>query len=290
MQTEPNTASLAAQIQALVARLRDQRAVLTNERSTLDAERAELLAAPLSRDDSKALMVEYIDRQAATWNDTARWRDVFRELTYPNRYPLRSAHVRPGVGEVEPIGLADYDQIASGDSRSVLGFDGLRLISGFFDGLRLTDGALFALLGDQLKPKLCELFDRFYPEPLAIDAKRIGPPVAERRVRLEAIDERLGEIAAAVALIDQEASEVNADLTPLSPPKPVKASEPTPARERGKRKYTPGVVQQITGLSYAELARLQDLRPLPTDPDRVGEVFYCADEVERWAQAKNKRR
>ena len=290
MQDQTETATLAQQIRAHVSRLTVARGLLTAERSLLESERETLLSAPLNRDDTTALMCEWIDLQAAAWNDSARWANVFHELTYPNRAPMRSLNLRPDVGEVEPVSLRDFDAVVSGDGRaSVIGSDGFRFITGMSGHMRLSDGALFALFGDQLKAKYSELFDRFYREPLSIDAQRIGPPIAERRARLEAIAARVGEIAAAVAAIDEQAREVNADLEPARAEAPPPVQQAAPASAGSVvRKYKPGVVQQITGMGHAELLRCTELRPLPVDPDRVGEIFYDAAEVERWMRKHGK--
>lgn len=205
---------LAKQLNTFIASLRDKRGALVRERKALEDERDSLLSATLNRADTKALLLGYIDQQAAAWNDAARWREVFDELTYPDRYPGRHVTTRLDVGRVEPMSLRDFDAILSGDkqARSAIIGEGFPLITAKADFRRLCDGALFALFGDQLKAKLSELFERFYCGPIPMDAKRIGPPVAERRQRLESIRTRLVEIDGELAKIDSEARELSTDL------------------------------------------------------------------------------
>lgn len=278
---------LAKQLNTFITGLRDKRGALVRERDTLETERESLLSATLSRADTKALLLGYIDQQAATWNDAARWREVFDELTYPDRYPGRHATTRPDVGRVEPMNLRDFDAILCGDkgARATVIGDGFPLIAAKADFRRLCDGALFALFGDQLKAKLSDLFDRFYSGPIPMDAKRIGPPVAERRQRLEVIGKRLAEIAGELTKIDSEARELSADLSEPTPaPARPQAKPVTPAANRGERRYSAADVQTLTGLSFRELRELADLRPLPPSAG-FGEGWYCAAETEHWLRS-----
>ena len=206
-----NLKDLAQQVQTAINALRAKRDALNNECAMLEAERETLLSAPLNRDDSRSLLLAYMDARAAEWLSACQWPAVFEEITYPNRYPGAHHAARPGIGKTAPMSLRDFDAIASGDrsATATIG-EGFALVGGKSGFLRLCDGALFALFGDQLKPKMVELFDRFYTPPLPEDAKRIGPPIPERRARLEAIAARIAEIRAAVAEIDNERRQISA--------------------------------------------------------------------------------
>lgn len=203
--------TLAAQLRAEVARLSATRAELITERNALTEERELLLNAPLNRDDTKSFMLAYVDMMAEKWNAAANWPSAIRDLTYPNRYPLRNMANRPGINEVAPLSFAEHEKILSGDksaASSVLGSDGLPLVSAKFDGFRLNDSQIFALFGDLLKTKLAELFERFYTPPLAVDACRIGPPITERRARIAAIEQQLASLAERIAEIEKACSEL----------------------------------------------------------------------------------
>lgn len=207
-----NLKDLAQQVQSAINALRAKREALNNECAMLESERETLLSAPLNRDDSRSLLLAYMDARAAEWLSACQWPAVFEEITYPNRYPGAHHAARPGIGKTAPMSLRDFDAIASGDrsaTATIVG-EGFALVGGKSGFLRLCDGALFALFGDQLKPKMVELFDRFYTPPLPEDAKQIGPPIAERRARLEVIAARLEEIRAAVAEIDTERRQISA--------------------------------------------------------------------------------
>ncbi len=41
-------------------------------------------------------------------------------------------------------------------------------------------------------------------------------------------------------------------------------------------------------MAYGELVRCTELRPIPTAPERAGEIFYDAAEVERWLRKHGK--
>lgn len=118
-----------------------------------------------------------------------------------------------------------------------------------------------------------------------MDAKRIGPPIAERRQRLEVIGARLAEIAAEVGRIDGEASELSADLSAPSPvPAPATPKTFTPAANRGSRRYSTGEVQQLTGHSFNELRKVPELRQIPPSAG-FGEGWYDAAEVEHYLRS-----
>lgn len=207
-----NLKDLAQQVQTAVNALREKRAALASECATLEAERESLMNAPLNRDDSRALLLAYMDRRAAQWVESCRWPEVFEEITYPNRYPGKAFSALQSTGKTAPTNLRDFDAITSGaatELTTIFG-DGLALVQGRSEFTRLCDGALFALFGDLLKPKMIELFERFYFPPLPVDAKHIGPPIAERRARLEAIAARIAEIQAAIAEIDSERRQISA--------------------------------------------------------------------------------
>lgn len=277
------TQDLAAQIRAEVARLAGARAELIAERDALTEERESLLNAPLNREDTKAFMLAYVDMTAAEWIESANWPSALRELTYPNRYPGRPHSGRAGIGEVEPLSLRDHDSVLSGDSSALSTILGgsLKLVNGHADRMRLTDGALFALFGDVLKPKLSELFDRHYPGPLPIDEKRIGPPIAERRARIAEIDQSLSALAERIAEIESSGRELGANL---SAQRPEAARQPQSFRYEPSRQARPYTVEetcQLTGLEAHELRECKTLRPLPHDASRPG-VRYNAEAVRSW--------
>jgi hypothetical protein len=290
----PNGKSaLAAKVREAVESLAAARAMRVAEREALESERDALLDAPLNRDDTKALMLAYADRIAEEWMESANWPRAFRDLTYPDRYPGRAQNRRAGVGEVPPVNLRDFDLVAVGNSAeraTVVGLDGLKLVSGHSTWLRLCDGALFALFADVLKPRLAELFERHYSDPLAIDAGRIGPPIAERRARIAEIETKLSALATEIAEIDSEARELGVNLaetgTGLAGNGP-QAGSSVPVYELNlqTRPFTAAEVSQMTGMEVRELRECASLRPLPPDHDQPG-IRYDANAVRAWIRAR----
>lgn len=287
--TPNGKSSLATQVRVAVEALAAARAQHVAEREALETERAALLDAPLNRDDTKALMFAYMDRQAEEWMQSANWPRVIRDLTYPDRYPGRTQNLRAGVGEVPPVSLRDFDAVASGDHSAraqVVGSDGLKLVSGYSSWLRFCDGAMFAMFGEVLKPRLSELFERHYTDPMAIDAGRIGPPIADRRARIAEIENRLSALAAEIAEIDTEARELGANLTAASTKHPpARSSIPLYDLSAQTSPFTVSEVARMTGMDERELMNCASLRPLPYEPDRPG-IRYDADGVRAWIRAR----
>lgn len=284
---------LVEQLRETVAALSDSRAALIEKRNKLTAEVAALFDAPLNREDTKEFMLAYVDLRAAEWMESAQWGKTIRELTYPNRYPSPDQAKRPGVGEVAPLSLKDYDDVLSGKcsaATTVLGSDGLRLVSGYSDWFRLSDGALFALFGAVLKPKLVEIFDRFYREPLAIDAAQIGPPISERRTRIKVLSAEIVAVEGEISRIEAEAAELGSNLRgKVLPPLKHASAAPVPAYELNnpRQTYTASEVTKITGMTPGELSTCETLVQLPYDPERPG-IRYDAEAVRAFVRARAK--
>lgn len=204
------SSSLATKLQEHVADLRARHAALQSEHAKLDAEREDLLSAPLCIEDAKQFVSDYIDACAAGYPKAAGWPQLFDRLFYP----LRNGHswtetVRKECDKVPPLCLRDaLDAVANPPGEHVFQ-NGLRFFGAGSDIHRVNDFAFYFFFGDSVKKRVFDYLDTLPPPYLPTDEARAGQSVAERQKRIAAINGRLADIDAEVNEIKAEFREFN---------------------------------------------------------------------------------
>lgn len=232
MNTSPQT--LAEQLHQFVAERTQRRAALEQERAKIEARRQELLNLPVTREDAKQFIFDYIDLRAMEYPQLAAWPAVFDRVAYPRRHDQYSTEARnPRTGRTAPLCLADIRAALEDSPPGHLGtFEGgLQFFGAGTQINQRTDYAAYFFFGDIIKAKIDAHFDAFFPGYHPGDAARIGPPIAARVAELQKLEARLSEIGDEDAGIARELAQVrpapSAPSAPSAPPAPDPAEAAT---------------------------------------------------------------
>lgn len=251
MSTSPQT--LAEQLRQFVAERTQRRAELEQERGKIEARRHELLHLPVSREDAKQFIFDYIDVRAMEYPQLAKWPAVFDQVAYPRRSNQYSSEARsPSTGRTAPLCLAD---IRAGLEDSPPGHfatfeNGLQFFGSGSQINQRADYAAYFFFGDVIKAKIDAHFDAFFPGYHPDDSARIGPPIAERVAELQKLEERLAEIGDEETSIARELAQVRPE-----PPAPSAPSEP-PAPDPAEDAAVPvAALRRYNGQNAEELAK-----------------------------------
>lgn len=200
---EKNMNDLAAQVREYTNELRSQRAALIEERTKLEDRRDHLLTAPLNESDFYDLVSDYIDSKARYFVEKSNVQRHQERLAYPcidggfKKTPInftRAERIRAGD---------EYELSSSGDAGDIV-FGGL--------GAAAFHTAMCFYFGDVIKEKLIQLL-KAQGAPLKHgDAEKAGPCVADRRVELAQIDERVRALDNEVSSIDSELKSFNTPI------------------------------------------------------------------------------
>ena len=190
--SEPN---FVDSVREYVATRRTRLAELAAEATALQQESETLAAAPLSIDDVKQVVCDYIDRRGAMWPQMGGWGEAFERLLYPNPY---------SPGNNPPLSLRNVDAMdANPFNLAPVHFAATASESG-----QKLDSMLMFFCGDAIKARVLEYIDQAGLAYQHEDEARIGPPIVERRERLAEIASRAGEIAEEEATIKAELNEI----------------------------------------------------------------------------------
>ena len=202
---KPNT--LATEISNAVDSAQARRAELTAKRDDLAAQIEQLYAAPITKADALQFCLDYIDVRAAEWpGGLGKLASTLNDVAFPVR--------NQGLGKKTPITLRDVDAGLSTDWQLQQNhfLDGLHF---FFssDASRRVDTVFYFFFGEQIKAKLRENFDAFYPDVskgLSRDSAAwlTGPNVPERRATIE-------KLTAELASVNQQLADVEAELATI---------------------------------------------------------------------------
>lgn len=205
--------TLAIEVKDYVAARRAKRKDLLSERLELRAERDALLDAPLDRADAKQFIFDYIDARAAEYPARVGLLDVFESVAYPRRFPWPSpGSIRPGLGKAAPLRMRDIGPALTGsdsDQENIFA-GGLRFFGAASTINKNTDFAAYFFFGDIIKAKIETHFDAMFPNYILADAELVGPPISERRVRIESLESK-------IEAIDAEIEEIDAEMRDLVP-------------------------------------------------------------------------
>lgn len=179
--------------------LRQQREAILNEESALIQQKKELKAQPVPLDDVKQTINKYIDARAQIFLKDGQWERNLRQFLHPNRDPYTIKENPPALSYDEAAVLSE------GDINDKL-FPSLhpKIVipdMGVFD---VTDAPLLFFFGDLIKEKISIYFDHLQITHRPEDIKKVGTPIAERRIEIERIDTRLHEIVSEKEEIDQK--------------------------------------------------------------------------------------
>jgi hypothetical protein len=195
--TETN--KLVAQVQATVAKLREQKKMLVAERETLCLQRHALNTAPVPPEDAKAFLFNLIDEKAAAYAQKADIGRLFQRVLYPPNISMMQGRTWDGGNA-----LCYRDMMADASERPVTVFEDI--VRFLPNGVHSVDGALCYFMGDTIKRRLEQEWERCPPHHYEADATHVGAPVSERRELLATIESRMAEIAAQCTEIDGELS------------------------------------------------------------------------------------
>ncbi|MEW6520771.1 MAG: hypothetical protein AB1461_15300 [Thermodesulfobacteriota bacterium] len=159
-------------IKKLVDDIRAERQGFVIERERLMQRREDLQNLPLNKDDMKSFLSNYVDLQGGFY--TERMRPLVLNGLLNTPWKVFSRNLQLGL-------FAPHHP----------------------DTDRVMASALSFLLADQVKAGFCRLVNELPGWP-----EEAGPPVAERKEEIAAIDERIIELDGKIAAIDEQVVEL----------------------------------------------------------------------------------
>ncbi len=218
-------AAAAELVRSKLVSLTTHHAQLTQDREALLQRTCALYAAPVRSDERKRFALAFIDAKGKGFARRAEWGQVLDLFSRPKG--VRAVHRVQGgnVVDVElrhtgPLNMDDVVRTGAMRFDGVTGAPSYGVIAdarfGFLgEGLdrSLLEAAIYFLLGDELKAKVSEFFDRqSQSEPTASPPD--GKSIEDRLDEVRRNDERVVEIDTELNLLTQQIAELSIGKPP----------------------------------------------------------------------------
>lgn len=187
----------ATQVKSMIANLRSRRDELQAEEEALTKRNEVLLSMPVSHEEKKQFVFDFIDREAAKFLPRAA--KSLAGVASPNGLN----RPKPANGtQPKHLCLRDVDYVLSG------GFEQAEHVLGhtnFFhhpeDGVHIWAAPrLYYFFGDIIKKKIADNFDELVPQSLNGSSNE-GPSIVEKRAEINEACKRIAEIQAELTVI-----------------------------------------------------------------------------------------
>lgn len=196
---EPLAAALL--VKNALKSLNEQLQTICDEENRLIAQKKSLKSQAVPIEDVKQALLEYVDARAQLFLSDGLWKTNLRRFVYPKKdhYALGSYGKAMSYDDAE--NLRDG---AQGDT--VFASDHPKLVIPNVGMAETTDIPFLFFFGDAVKAKIAACFDA--GEMFHDTSEEIGLPIVERKKIISEIDERLAEIRAERASLEQQISEL----------------------------------------------------------------------------------
>lgn len=262
-----------------IAVRRDRVRELDAEHARLIGERTALLSAPVSVDEARQFVSDYIDACAAEYPRLANWSDLFAQLLYPRRYADLAIPLDQGTPKRTPLCLRDIDDALRNPPGSNTFRDGLRFFGAGSGVNTHGDFGAFFFFGDLIKRKVLERFDEFATEFAAEPREPAAPGIAARRQRIADIDARVAEIDAERASIQAEFDAFSRAVEKVDITESPETREPRYPDDVRDRK----ILREFNGVNMDDLAR-----KYAVSVPHVARIVYYINSTEQSSQQQQR--
>jgi hypothetical protein len=206
-------ADAATEVRKAIIAMKAQRDELNAEKHALLKEKNDLYRMPLSKEDIKQFIFEWIDKSAEFYPENSGWNSLIRDISLPRRDPSFAKNndlpAALTLFDVEQAYGENFD--AEGLSRQVFGMTKFDFCNIYAMSRGGTNGICF-FFGELIKAKIDLYFDRFFPGNHAQGKE--GPPVADRYAMIEKLNVSIKRLSANIADIDSKLSLLRYETTP----------------------------------------------------------------------------